>query len=302
MPPQTVKDKERSVSEWTAQEDRRIDALLYNIIFYIYKELIMKNLIVLSIIIVISLVQMLFKSRTIQTCIVKKAKEGAKGESDLFSEINCTDTPQKRTASDMLHPEYKCYKFFFKMPPNKQGPKSVRYSEYQIYQTENRSVTESGYHFFTTNECSLRNLVYYLDYGDTLIEIQNDAELIDDAQRGERGWQSQKIKTGKIYELDSMVFRDLLEKAVLQTASLQLTEKDIKNIRDIMEKLVLHLSIANVFWLEHFLKTEYDFELAHDHKAQIANFCIASLSRVIYNNRREQATNIIAQLEEWLVK
>lgn len=163
-------------------------------------------------------------------------------------------------------------------------------------------MTEGGYHFFATNECSLRNLAYYLDYGDTLIEIQNDAELIDDAQKSERGWQSQRIKTGKIYELDSMVFRDLLEKAVRQTASSQLTEKDIQNIRDIMENLVLRLSMVNVFWLEHFLKTEYDFELAHDHKVQIVNFCITSLSRVIYNNRREQATNIIAQLEEWLAK
>lgn len=290
------------MSEWTAQEDRNIDVFLYNIIFYIHKELIMKNLITLFIIIVISLMQMLFKSQTIQTRIIKKAKEDAKGESDLFNEINCKDTPKKRTASDMLHPEYKCYKFFFKMSPNKQGPKSVRYSEYQVYQTENHSVTEGGYHFFATNECSLRNLAYYLDYGDTLIEIQNDAELIDDAQKSERGWQSQRIKTGKIYELDSMVFRDLLEKAVRQTASSQLTEKDIQNIRDIMENLVLRLSMVNVFWLEHFLKTEYDFELAHDHKVQIVNFCITSLSRVIYNNRREQATNIIAQLEEWLAK
>lgn len=83
------------MSEWTAQEDRNIDVFLYNIIFYIHKELIMKNLITLFIIIVISLMQMLFKSQTIQTRIIKKAKEDAKGESDLFNEINCKDTPKK---------------------------------------------------------------------------------------------------------------------------------------------------------------------------------------------------------------
>lgn len=259
----------------------------------------MKNLIVLSIIIVISLaslVQMFLKLRTIQTRIEKKTEENAEKRSNLFSEIGCKDIPQKRVASDMLRSEYKCYKFFFKMPPNEQGPKSIRYFEYQAYQTEN------WYHFFVMNECSLRNLAYYLDYGDTLIEIQNDEELIDDAWRGDRGWKSPKIKTGKIYELDSTVFQDLLKKVILQMAPSQLTEKDIRNIRDIMEKLILRLSIINVFWLERFLKTEYGFVLSHDHKVQMANYCIASLSRMTYNNRREQASNIIEQLEEWLAK
>lgn len=227
----------------------------------------------------------------------QKIAESINDENDKFD-----ITTFKRKTNDMLHSEYKCYKFFFKMPPNKQGPKSIRYSEYKVYQAENRSVLASWYHFFAMNECPLRNLAYYLDYGDTLIEIQNDNELINDAWRGDRGWRSPKIKTGKIHELDSTVFQDLLENSIRQTASSQLTERDIKDIADIMEKLILRLSIVNVFWLEHFLKTEYDFELSHNHKAQIANRCIASLSRVIYNNRREQATNIIAQLEKWLVK
>ena len=77
------------MSEWTAQEDRRIDVLLYNIIFYIHKELIMKNLITLFIIIVISLVQIFLKSWTIQIRIMKKTKENAEGRPDLFSEIVC---------------------------------------------------------------------------------------------------------------------------------------------------------------------------------------------------------------------
>lgn len=92
------------MSEWTAQEDRNIDVFLYNIIFYIHKELIMKNLITLFIIIVISLMQMLFKSQTIQTRIIKKAKEDAKGESDLFNEINCKDTPKKKNGKRYVTP------------------------------------------------------------------------------------------------------------------------------------------------------------------------------------------------------
>ena len=48
-------------------------------------------------------------------------------------------TKFKRASSDVLNAEYKCYKFFFKVPPQKQGPKSIRYSEYKIYQAENHS-------------------------------------------------------------------------------------------------------------------------------------------------------------------
>ena len=66
----------------------------------------MKNLIVLSIIIVISLaslVQMFLKLRTIQTRIGKKTEENAEKRSNLFSEIGCKDIPQKRVATGAWH-------------------------------------------------------------------------------------------------------------------------------------------------------------------------------------------------------
>lgn len=211
-------------------------------------------------------------------------------------------TKFKRTSSDVLNSEYKCYKFFFKVPPQKQGPKSIRYSEYKIYQSENYSALDSWYHFFVMNECPLKNLVYYLEYGDVLIEIQNDDELINDAWRGDSGWKSPKIKTGKIYELDSVVFRNLLENSIRQTVSLQLTERDIYDILNIIEKLILRLSIVNVFWLERFLNIEYNFEITHNYKVRIVKYCTMFLSLTRYNNCRKQAANIISQLEKWLME
>lgn len=89
------------MSEWTAQEDRRIDVLLYNIIVYIHKELIMKNLITLFIIIVISLVQIFLKSWTIQIRIMKKTKKNAEGRPDLFSEIVCRNELKKMKHNDI---------------------------------------------------------------------------------------------------------------------------------------------------------------------------------------------------------
>ena len=39
----------------------------------------------------------------------------------------------------VLNSEYSCYKFFFKVPPMKQGPRSMHYSMYTVYDSPNNT-------------------------------------------------------------------------------------------------------------------------------------------------------------------
>lgn len=180
----------------------------------------------------------------------------------------------------------------------KQGLRSMHYSMYTVYDSPNNI---HWYHFFTAEECTIKKLLYYLDYGDSIIKIKNDNELVSLARQSSQGWASPKIKTEKIYELDSTVFGELLEQSIKQSSSSLLPE-DIRRIKTIMEQLILRLSVDNVFRINHFLKDKYNFEISNEDKVKIVNWCIPRLIFNRYNNYKDKVADITARLNNWLLE
>lgn len=223
-------------------------------------------------------------------------------DDNKLNKYECTEisTSIIEEQEEVLDSKCLCYKFFYKFLPQPHGPKSKKYSEYTVYEGHFIQNSIERYYFFSIEDCSIKNILYLLDYGDTLIEIQNNDELVKNTRKANLGWASFKIETGQSYEYDSLVLYNLLEESVRQTVSLKLTSKNISDIKDIMIKLIMQLSIKNVFRLEHFLNDEYNYKLSYSDKTEIVTWCKRKLSCVRGNDYEEKKSDIIAQLEQWL--
>lgn len=136
----------------------------------------------------------------------------------------------------------KCYKFYY---DEKNGNIPNDKMQYE----ENKEYNNGNYFFFTISQAtdSIKNLLYFMEFGNSIIEIVNNIELRKNAvESSPNHFVSKKIVTGNSYDFDS----NLIRKIILNCVS---------NCRDFSEQLFLNI-IVNLIINRGFKNAKYIYK------------------------------------------
>lgn len=100
----------------------------------------------------------------------------------------------------------RCYKFFPLTPQKAKGSGSIAYEPNRIY-------SDKKLFFFRRNEAveSLKNLSYFMGYGDAVVEIVVDQELINGSvYSSPNHFVTQRFIIGQVHDMNSLVVQSLL--------------------------------------------------------------------------------------------
>jgi len=100
----------------------------------------------------------------------------------------------------------RCYKFFPLIPIKATGSSSIAYEP-------NTTYSDKKLFFFRRDEAveSLKNLNYFMGYGDAVVEISVDQELIDTSfYSSPNHFVTQRFTTGQVHDMNSPVVQSLL--------------------------------------------------------------------------------------------
>ena len=100
----------------------------------------------------------------------------------------------------------KCYKFFYAKPSNESGSKSATYEA-------NKTYHDKKLFFFRRDEAiaSIKRLMYFMEYGDCLAEIEVDQDLISNSLGASpEHYAAECIKVKAVYTAESEELYDLV--------------------------------------------------------------------------------------------
>lgn len=113
----------------------------------------------------------------------------------------------------------KCYKFFPSCSSRISGPGSIVYEA-------NKTYSNQKLFFFRKDEAisSIKLLLYFLDYGDSLAEVVVNQSLIDEAvEASPSHFMSKSISVGNIYNAKSSQMKHLILESLRKSTDFNIT-------------------------------------------------------------------------------
>ncbi len=159
----------------------------------------------------------------------------------------------------------KCYKFFFSEAKLISGPGSISYRAHQSY-------SDKKLFFFRREEAisKLKNLLYFMEYGDTLAEIIVDKNLIESAvESSPYHFVTNHITIGDTYGFNSNELILLVIEALRNCSDFSMLY-----FRDIIVQLIKHRGFQSATTIFTTITTERNLELSNDDLNYIICFSV----------------------------
>ena len=155
----------------------------------------------------------------------------------------------------------KCYKFFHSEIEGAERAKSNVYVAGQTYSSE------SHLFFFRRDEAvsSLKSLLYFMDYGDSLAELVVDDELVKSAMESSPyHFAAPKITIANTYNCESAEIRDLVLDALMNC-----TDFTVVRFCDVVIKLIEMKAFDSALYVYETICAEKSMILSDDEHLQV---------------------------------
>ena len=148
----------------------------------------------------------------------------------------------------------KCYKFFWSEPRKANG------SESMVYEA-NKRYSDKMLFFFRQDEVieSVRNLCYFMGFGDSIVEIYVDQELVEKAvYSAPYHFASESFITGDIFDMNSDVVKLLIIESLRNC-------RDFSKIEflDVVEKIIERGGLGTALSVYSTIVEEKKLQLTH---------------------------------------